>query len=88
MFAVIGVIIFFFISIWMIEYVINWVKWIEDFLLRVLVLDLLFGSFGLVFGFIIVYFIVNVILLDNILYCIFSIIILVFLVFFFGYFGF
>lgn len=46
--AAIGAIIFFLISIWTTEYVINWVKWIEDSLLRAPVPDLLFGSLGLV----------------------------------------
>ncbi|BCT26417.1 putative PIN and TRAM-domain containing protein YacL [Bacillus velezensis] len=67
---------------------INWVKWIEDSLLRAPVPDLLFGSLGLVFGLIIAYLIVNVIPLDNIPYRIFSTIIPVFLAFFLGYLGF
>ncbi len=86
--AAIGAIIFFLISIWTTEYVINWVKWIEDSLLRAPVPDLLFGSLGLVFGLIIAYLIVNVIPLDNIPYRIFSTIIPVFLAFFLGYLGF
>lgn len=66
----------------------NWVKWIEDSLLKAPVPDLLFGSLGLVFGLIIAYLIVNVIPLDNIPYRIFSTIIPVFLAFFLGYLGF
>lgn len=34
--AAIGAIIFFLISIWGTEYVVNWVKWIEDSLLKAL----------------------------------------------------
>lgn len=83
--AAIGAIIFFLISIWGTEYVVNWVKWIEDSLLKAPVPDLLFGSLGLVFGLIIAYLIVNVIPLDNIPYRIFSTIIPVFLAFFLGY---
>ncbi len=86
--AAIGAIIFFLISIWGTEYVVNWVKWIEDSLLKAPVPDLLFGSLGLVFGLIIAYLIVNVIPLDNIPYRIFSTIIPVFLAFFLGYLGF
>ncbi|MCY8130070.1 PIN domain nuclease, partial [Bacillus spizizenii] len=41
--AAIGAIIFFLISIWGTEYVVNWVKWIEDSLLKAPVPDLLFG---------------------------------------------
>ncbi|MGF7536404.1 PIN/TRAM domain-containing protein [Bacillus mexicanus] len=86
--AAIGAIIFFLISIWGTDYVVNWVKWIEDSLLKAPVPDLLFGSLGLVFGLIIAYLIVNVIPLDNIPYRIFSTIIPVFLAFFLGYLGF
>ncbi|ALC83308.1 MULTISPECIES: PIN/TRAM domain-containing protein [Bacillus] len=86
--AVIGAILFFLISVWCLDYIVNWMKWIEESLLKAHVSDLLSGGLGLVFGLIIAYLIVNVIPLRYIPYQIFSIIIPIFLAFFLGYLGF
>ncbi|MHC0039232.1 PIN domain-containing protein [Pseudoneobacillus sp. C159] len=48
--ALFGAIIFYFISFWAIDYVINFVKWVEESLLKIPIADVLFGSIGLVFG--------------------------------------
>lgn len=48
--AVLGAIIFYFITFWAIDYVVNFVKWVEESLIRTPVTDVLFGSFGLVLG--------------------------------------
>ncbi len=86
--ALIGAFVFFIIGKWCTGYVVNWVKWIEDSLLKAPLPDLISGSFGLVFGLILAYLIVNVIPLNNIPYHIFGTIIPIFLAFFLGYLGF
>jgi uncharacterized protein YacL len=48
--AIIGAIIFYFITFWAIDYVLNFVKWVEESLLKIPIADVLFGSVGLVFG--------------------------------------
>ncbi|WP_059174104.1 PIN/TRAM domain-containing protein [Bacillus sp. FJAT-27445] len=53
--AIIGALIFYFLTFWAIEYVINFVKWVEDTLVRVPVTDVLFGSLGLTFGLIVAF---------------------------------
>ncbi|BBP86557.1 hypothetical protein BsIDN1_01750 [Bacillus safensis] len=80
--ALIGAVVFFIIGKWCTGYVVNWVKWIEDSLLKAPLPDLISGSFGLVFGLILAYLIVNVIPLNNIPYHIFGTIIPIFLAFF------
>jgi uncharacterized protein YacL len=48
--AILGAIIFYFISFWAIDYVTEFVRWVEESLLKIPVTDVLFGSIGLVFG--------------------------------------
>jgi uncharacterized protein YacL len=48
--VVLGAIIFYFITFWAIDYVVNFVKWVEESLLKIPITDVLFGSIGLVFG--------------------------------------
>jgi uncharacterized protein YacL len=48
--AVLGAIIFYFITFWAIDYVVDFVKWVEESLLKVPITDVLFGSVGLIFG--------------------------------------
>ncbi|WP_442597436.1 PIN/TRAM domain-containing protein [Neobacillus sp. D3-1R] len=48
--ALLGAIIFYFISFWAIDYVVEFVKWVEESLLKIPITDVLFGSVGLVFG--------------------------------------
>lgn len=55
--TVIGAIIFFLISYWLVDYVINFLKWVEDALIKLPAVDLLFGSIGLIVGLVIAYFI-------------------------------
>lgn len=55
--AIIGAIIFYFLTFWAVEHVINFVKWLEDTLVRVPVTDVLFGSLGLTFGLIVAFLI-------------------------------
>ncbi|WP_370294865.1 PIN/TRAM domain-containing protein [Rossellomorea marisflavi] len=53
--AILGAIIFYIISFWAVEYVVNFVKWFEDSLVKAPVTDLLFGSLGLIIGLIVAY---------------------------------
>ncbi|RHW33874.1 PIN/TRAM domain-containing protein [Neobacillus notoginsengisoli] len=55
--AIIGAIIFYFLTFWAVEYVVDFVKWLEDTLVRVPVTDVLFGSLGLTFGLIVAFLI-------------------------------
>ena len=53
---VLGAIIFFFISYWLANYIVNFLKWIEDALIKIPAIDLFFGSLGLIIGLVIAYF--------------------------------
>lgn len=53
--AILGAIIFYLISIWAVDYVVNFVKWVEESLVKVPITDIIFGSVGLVFGLIIAF---------------------------------
>ena len=48
--ATLGAIIFYFITFWAVDYVIGFIKWAEDSLIKVPVADVFFGSVGLIFG--------------------------------------
>ncbi|WP_064091193.1 PIN/TRAM domain-containing protein [Rossellomorea aquimaris] len=53
--AIFGAIIFYIITFWAVEYVVNFVKWFEDSLVKAPVADLLFGSLGLIIGLFVAY---------------------------------
>jgi len=55
--TLIGAIIFFLISYWLIDYVVDFLKLVEDALIKVPAVELLFGSLGLIVGLVIAYFI-------------------------------
>ncbi|WP_170005884.1 PIN/TRAM domain-containing protein [Bacillus fonticola] len=48
--AVLGAIIFYFLTLWAVDYVIDFVKWIEEALIKAPITDLIFGSVGLLLG--------------------------------------
>ncbi|WP_405098307.1 PIN/TRAM domain-containing protein [Oceanobacillus sp. FSL H7-0719] len=50
-----GAIIFFLISYFLADYIVNFFKWVEDALIKLPALDLFFGSVGMIFGLIISY---------------------------------
>ena len=54
---VVGAIIFFLISYWVAGYIVNFLKWIEESLIKIPAVDLFFGSIGLILGLVIAYFI-------------------------------
>ncbi|MCA1066434.1 PIN/TRAM domain-containing protein [Rossellomorea sp. AcN35-11] len=53
--AILGAIIFYIFTFWAVEYVVNFVKWFEDSLVKAPVTDLLFGSLGLIIGLFVAY---------------------------------
>ena len=52
-----GSIVFYFLTFWAIDYVVNFIKWIEESLVKAPITDIIFGSVGLVFGLIIAFLI-------------------------------
>jgi uncharacterized protein YacL len=55
--AILGAIIFYIITFWAVDYVIEFIKWAEDSLVKIPVTDVLFGSVGLIFGLLVAFLI-------------------------------
>lgn len=55
--AILGAIIFYFLTFWAVDYVTDFIKWLEDSLVKVPVTDVIFGSFGLILGLIVAFLI-------------------------------
>ncbi|PLR84803.1 PIN domain nuclease [Bacillus canaveralius] len=55
--AILGALIFYFISFWAIDYVVNFVRWFEDSLVKAPITDIIFGSVGLAFGLVLAFLI-------------------------------
>lgn len=53
--AIIGAIIFYLITFWAVDYIVNTVKWLEDRLIKAPITDIIFGSLGLTFGLILAF---------------------------------
>ncbi|MDQ0215685.1 uncharacterized protein YacL [Oikeobacillus pervagus] len=53
--VLLGAIIFYFLTFWAVDYVVNFVKWIEDGLVKAPVVDILSGSLGLIIGLFVAY---------------------------------
>lgn len=53
--AILGAIIFYIITFWAVDHVVNLVKWFEDRIVKAPVTDILFGSLGLTFGLIVAF---------------------------------
>src|SRR5690625_1406501 len=84
--TVAGAIIFFIISILLVDYVLEFLKWIEEGLVKIPVVDLLFGTIGLILGLLVAY-LINISLQDISLKII-SEIVPLFLTIIIGYLGF
>ena len=84
--SVLGAIIFFFLSYVLADYVVNFLKWIEDGLIKLPVVDLFFGSIGLILGLVVAY-LINIPLQDISLRIV-SEIVPLFLTIIIGYLGF
>lgn len=82
----VGAIIFLFISILLADYVLDFLKWIEEGLVKIPVIDLLFGTLGLISGLVVAY-LINITLQDISLKIV-SEIVPLFLTIGFGYLGF
>jgi len=48
--AILGAIIFYFITFWTVDYVVGFVKWFEDSVVRAPITEIISGSLGLIFG--------------------------------------
>mgnify|MGYP003518153457 FL=1 len=48
--AILGAIIFYLITFWLVDYVAHFIKWIEEQLLIAPITDIIFGSMGLLIG--------------------------------------
>lgn len=83
---VLGAIIFFLISYFLADYIVDFLKWIEEGLIRVPVGDLFFGSIGLVMGLVIA-FLINL-SIQEIQWKVVSQIVPIFLTVILGYLGF
>jgi uncharacterized protein YacL len=55
--ATLGAIIFYFITFWAVDHVVNFVKWFEESLVKIPIADILFGSIGLIIGLVIAFLI-------------------------------
>lgn len=56
-YAIIGALLFFFLTFWMIDHVENFIKWTEERLVKTPIGDILFGTLGLLLGLTIAFFI-------------------------------
>lgn len=53
--AILGAIIFYLLMFWAVDYVVNFIKWVEESLVKAPIMDILFGSIGLLFGLIVAF---------------------------------
>lgn len=83
---VVGAAIFYFLTLWFVDSVVNAIKVFEEKIIKAPVTDVLFGTLGLVFGLILAFLIQ--IPLNNLRLVVFSTVIPIFIYLFLGYFGF
>ncbi len=53
--AIFGALIFYFITFWAVDYFTDFMKWVEESLVKAPITDIIFGSVGLVFGLVIAF---------------------------------
>jgi len=53
--AAVGAILFFLLSTWLAEYIVNFMRWGEDALIKLPITDVLFGAMGLIIGLIVAF---------------------------------
>lgn len=53
--AILGAIIFYFITFWTVDYVVGFVKWFEDSVVKAPITEIISGSLGLIFGLLVAY---------------------------------
>ena len=83
---VLGAIILYLLTFWFVDYIVNFLRWVEEALIKVPVGDLLFGSLGLILGLLIAYLVTIPILETGVQLV--SEVVPVFLTVLLGYFGF
>jgi uncharacterized protein YacL len=55
--VLLGAIIFYFMTFWLLDYVVNFMKWLEEQLVKVPITDIIFGSLGLLVGLLVAFLI-------------------------------
>jgi uncharacterized protein YacL len=83
---VLGAIILFLLSYFIADYIVNFFKWVEDALIKLPAMDLLFGSFGMIVGLVISYLVTMP--LQDINIQVVSQVLPIFITIFLGYLGF
>lgn len=58
MLAIVGALIFFIMTFWAVDYVVDVIRWMEESLVKAPVTDILFGSLGLIFGLVVAFLVV------------------------------
>jgi uncharacterized protein YacL len=84
--AILGAIIFFLMTFWAVNYVIHFIKWLEEKLLKAPVAELLTGTIGLILGLIVAFLINSA--LESVLFPVLNDIVPIILTLLFGYLGF
>jgi len=82
-----GALILYLITFWFVDYIVDFLRWIEETLVKVPVADLLFGSLGLIIGLIVAY-LVNIPLQDIEQIAVVSQVLPIFITVILGYLGF
>lgn len=84
--AVLGALIFYLFTFWSVDYVVNFIKWLEESIVKIPIMDIIFGSVGLMVGLIVAFLIsyalssISVPIVDTVLPILFTVL--------FGYLGF
>ncbi|MGM9923044.1 MAG: PIN/TRAM domain-containing protein [Bacillus sp. (in: firmicutes)] len=55
--AILGAIIFYLISFWSVDYILNFIKWMEELLVKAPIMDIIFGTLGLIIGLLVAFLI-------------------------------
>ncbi|MBD8070978.1 PIN/TRAM domain-containing protein [Bacillus sp. PS06] len=84
--AVLGAIILFLTTFWLVDYIVGLIKWLEDTLIKAPITDVIFGSLGLIIGLIVAFLIV--IPLGQIQWIVVNTVIPIFVTLLLGYLGF
>ncbi|MEH7235981.1 PIN/TRAM domain-containing protein [Bacillus sp. JJ1562] len=84
--AISGAIILFIVTFWLVDYIVDLIKWLEESLIKAPVTDVLFGSIGLITGLIVAFLIV--IPLDRISFSVVNTVLPIFITLLLGYLGF
>ncbi|MFS0821004.1 PIN/TRAM domain-containing protein [Bacillus sp. 1P02SD] len=84
--AILGAIILFIVTFWLVDYIVGLIKWLEESLIKAPVTDVLFGSLGLISGLIVAFLIV--IPLDRISFSVVNTVLPIFITLLLGYLGF